>query len=295
MDMLAAARAAYLNPSPGDRSVLGLTKRYIAFAKTYYLDPNGQPTREVDNIERALAHLLEAIPDSDNPGQFVSYAETPAESFGPRDLVRVRNAMIARGLSRKVINQRVNTIRRAFKWAASQQMIPASTYHGLQTVAGLKAGRSGARETEPVRPIAEAWVRIAMKHMPPVLAAMVEFQLLTGMRPGEVCEITPCDVETGGAVWIYRPTRHKTKIHGHTREIPIGPKAQAVLAPYMAKLDAHCFSPAAADAQRRVERSAARTTPLSCGNRPGSNKRRNPMTKPGSKYETRTYRAAILT
>lgn len=49
---------------------------------------------------------------------------------------------------------------------------------------------------------------------------MVELQLLTGMRPGEVFMMRTCDVDTtAGALWTYTPSTHKTQHQGHTRQI----------------------------------------------------------------------------
>jgi integrase len=38
---------------------------------------------------------------------------------------------------------------------------------------------------------------------------MVELQLLSGMRPGEVIRLTPADIDFTGPVWVYRPSYHK--------------------------------------------------------------------------------------
>ena len=56
--------------------------------------------------------------------------------------------------------------------------------------------------------------------------AMVEVQLLTGMRPGEVCQLRPCDIDTAGPVWVFRPRQHKTRHRGEAaggRDRPEGP------------------------------------------------------------------------
>ena len=42
-----------------------------------------------------------------------------------------------------------------------------------------------------------------------------------------------------------------------------------------------------------AKRTAERRTPLSCGNRPGTNRKRSPKRKPGAKYSTDSYRRAI--
>ena len=68
------------------------------------------------------------------------------------------------------------------------------------------------------------------------------FWQLTGCRPAEVCLVRPCDVDTSGDVWIYRPELHKTEHHGRERIICIGPKGQDVLRPYLLRAEgAYCF------------------------------------------------------
>lgn len=55
------------------------------------------------------------------------YGFTRAAEFGPLALKTVRKAMADAGLSRGVCNARVNRVRRAFKWAASEELIPFAT------------------------------------------------------------------------------------------------------------------------------------------------------------------------
>ena len=59
------------------------------------------------------------------------------------------------------------------------------------------------------------------RYLPTVVADMVRFQRATGCRPGEVCIVRPCDVDTTGDVWSYRPQSHKTEHHGRQRVILI--------------------------------------------------------------------------
>ena len=72
-----------------------LVQAYLEFARGYYLDENKEPTLEVDNVKRALRHLIDVCPT------------LAAEEFGPLKLKQVRQAMIETGLSRGVVNQRV--------------------------------------------------------------------------------------------------------------------------------------------------------------------------------------------
>ena len=112
------------------------------------------------------------------------------------------------------------------------EMIPASVYQAVATVPGLKRGRTDARETEPVRPVAQADLEVLLQ-LSGQVAAMVQTQLLTGARPGEVCAMTTAAVDRTRPVWVYRPTQHKTLHHDHVREIRIGPKAQAIVRPFL--------------------------------------------------------------
>jgi hypothetical protein len=59
------------------------------------------------------------------------------------------------------------------------------------------------------------------------------------------------------------------------------------------RLDQFIFDPAKAMAEIRAARTAARTTPVSCGNKVGSNRKNVPQTKPGERYEPKTYRTAV--
>jgi integrase len=95
-------------------------------------------------------------------------------------------------------------------------------------------------------------------------------------------------------VWSYRPHRHKTEHHGRQRIVFIGPKAQHVVRPYLLREEsAYCFSPVESELKRRLLRHERRVTPLSCGNRPGTN--RNPERKrpPLDRYTTASYRRAV--
>jgi integrase len=130
-------------------------------------------------------------------------------------------------------------------------------------------------------------------HLSAHVSAMIQLQLLTGARPGEICSMRGCDIDTGGKLWIYRPHSHKAQHWGHERVIYLGPKARAIVEQYLKpNPQLHLFSPADAERARRQERSRRRKTPLSCGNRPGSNRKRNAK-EAGNSYTVASYRRAI--
>jgi integrase len=262
-----------------------VTETLAAFwkhAQTYYRHADGTPTQEVRNFKYALKPLRRL------------YGHTPACQFGPLALKAVRQTMIDAGLCRTYINRAVNRVRHVFKWAAENELVPGGVYHPLQAVAGLKAGRSDATESKPVRPVPAERVEATLPHASSQVAAMVRLQLLTGMRPGEVIVMRGSDLDRSGPVWFYRPEQHKGRHLGHERVVFVGPRAQEILKPFL-KPDpaADLFSPAEAEARRREALGRARRTPLFCGNRPGTNVKAKPRKKPGDHYSVISYAKAV--
>lgn len=222
------------------------------------------------------------------------YGRTPASKFGPLALQAVREAMIAKDSCRNQINKHVDRVKRMFKWATAQQMIPGDVYHALRCVDGLKRGRSKAREGRKVKPVSDIDVAATLKHLPQVVADMVQLQRLTGARPGEICSIRPGDINRQSDVWEYIPESHKTEHHDKLRAIFIGSKGQQILLPYLLRADdAYCFSPREADAKRRAAQHEARKVPVGSGNRPGSNRKAKPRRAPAEKYGNNSYGRAI--
>src|SRR5581483_6249733 len=85
---------------------------------------------------------------------------------------------------------------------------------------------------------------------------LVEFQRLTGCRPGEACALRRCDVDVSGPIWLYKPAHHKTAWRGKSRTIAIGPKAQELLRQFFTPdLHSYPFSPACAVEELNAERS----------------------------------------
>jgi integrase len=122
---------------------------------------------------------------------------------------------------------------------------------------------------------------------------MVAVQRLTGMRPGEVCMMRTCDLDTSGRAWLYTPESHKTEHHGRERRIYIGPQAQAILRMWLrADLTAYLFQPREAVEEHRAELRRSRKTPMTPSQAARTRKRR-PRKAPGERYDTDSYRRAI--
>ncbi len=125
---------------------------------------------------------------------------------------------------------------------------------------------------------------------------MVRIQRLTGCRPAEICILRPADS---------RSLRVHLVVHAEPAQDrapwsqPADPDwssgsgdSAAVPAPRTPRPTAS--RPTRQSRSRRAENHAARVTPMSCGNRPGTNRRASANDgSPASCYTTDSYRRAI--
>jgi integrase len=214
-----------------DLTISELIRDYMEHADQYYRKA-GEPTSEVKHLEHSF-HQLRPL-----------FGATLAKDFGPLALKAVRDAIIKTSVCRNVVNGRCRRIVRMFRWAVENEMVPGSVYHALQAVTGLRKGRCEVRESEPVKPVPEAFVEAILPHVSPPVAAILRLMRLTAMRPGEAARMRTCDIDTTGRVWVYTPNRHKTEHHGKTREVFLGPEAQEIVKPWLkTDLQAYLFSP----------------------------------------------------
>jgi integrase len=259
-----------------------MLRAWDQFVTQHYRDADGLPTNEQNNFRQAIAPLLE------------NHSHILAREFGPQGLKAVRQSMINRGWSRKWINLSVGRIKRLFRWAVSEELVPPAVLQGLQAVTGLSRGRTAAREAKPVQPVDDDVVEKTILHVTRHVAGMIRLQRLTGMRPGEVCRIRWCDIETTGEVWVYRPFKHKTAYQGKERAISLGPKAQALLRDFLTDdAAAFLFSPQRSVAEVNARRAATRKTKYYASRQKGQARRVNPKRVPGEKYTVCSYCYAV--
>lgn len=140
---LEASGAATLTARAGgsDRTVGEIMLAFPQWAQTYYKSPEGIPTGELDSIKRALRPLKDL------------YADTLATEFGPRALAVVREQMVTAKLCRSLVNKRIDRVKRMFKWATAEELVPVTVYQSLRALAGLRRRRSEAYEPEPIKPV----------------------------------------------------------------------------------------------------------------------------------------------
>src|SRR5262245_37885243 len=181
-------------------TLIGLWLAFWERARRHYRRRDGTPTSEIHNYRLAIRVTREL------------YGRTPVREFGPLALKAIRQRLVDAGLCRRVVNGRVARVRHVFKWGLGEQLVPAEVYTALTAVAGLQKGRTTARQPEPIGPVVEEHVRAVLPFVRPPVRGMIEVQLLTGMRPAEVCRLRLADIDRSRDVWVYGPPQHKTRL-----------------------------------------------------------------------------------
>ncbi len=217
-------------------------------------------------------------------------------------------------ISRKEINRRIDLIKRMFKWAVSEELVPASVFQALLTVRGLRRGHPGTYERPKVKPVPPQHVEAVLPFLCPQVAAMVRLQPLIGARETEICLMRGRDIDRSGPVWWYRidpneqpregqpANLHKTAhVEGQdgsasVKVLPIGPKAQAILKGWLRDdEDEFLFQPGEARKKKYEERREQRKTPLwpSHVAHQARKKKVKPRRAPRDHYDRHSYARAV--
>lgn len=256
--------AGYRLPVPENEvCVVEVALGYLDFYRVHYQDKEGNPSKTYHEVKSSLGVVLNL------------YGNIPAVKFGPVALRTVRQFWIDRNLSISTISSYVGHIKRAFKWAASNEMVSVSVYHSLTTLPGLRRGRGVGKDPVARTPAPLKDVESTLQHLPSPLRAALYLMLYTGARPTEILHLKRRDIDINGVVWTAIVREHKTSYRGKERRLFFGPRAQAVLRPFLLRSDdAYLFSPKEAQKERVQERRVG----------PG----RRPNQKPNAKITSRS-------
>jgi integrase len=205
-------------------SVAELRVRFLSWARATYRDDKGD-REEYRTLERSSLLLL---PDE--------FALIPAADFSRRHFHEIRDGLIQRRKARGTINNRMTRIKKIFTWAADRELIPFEAAARIKSIPNLKAGEQGVRERPAIKPVDQETVEKTLSFLTPNIQSFVRLLRLTGARCGELSQLRPCDIHPteDAEVLVFRPHRHKTEHHRHSREIYIGPQAREILTPLLA-------------------------------------------------------------
>lgn len=251
----------------GALDVAELCGAYAGYCFGVYVK-RGVPTNTARNAAKAGQLLVRS-----------GLADCPLAAFGPLRLLAFQAWLVSDTSldgrcqwSRRTINEYVRHIVRMFRWAGSRQLVDREGWQGLGSVDALRRGRPAGpglpvpREGRPRDTVPVERVDAVLAVAPPMLAAMIRLQTLTGMRPNEMLHLTPAAIaRTGdGGVWCYEvpPEANKTEHLGIERRVYLGRRAMDLLGPWRPDDPAdHFFDPRRAEDLRQASRRATRKSP----------------------------------
>ena len=239
------------------------------------------------------------------------YYDWSVDSLGPDELIDVRNSLIdykyiqgktSKKYLRRGINDTINWIPRIWAWGVGRTLVKESTLKGFNEVKPLRMGDQRVHDKVKRKRVTEEDFQKVIRSVNSVVSDMLKLLWHTGMRPYEVCEMRPYDILLDDPdCWLYIPGRditpvgqHKTTRYEQIKVIPLAGESQEILSSRIEKYDSeeYIFNPQ--DALKEIIRvkSENRKTPLSYGNKPGSNRKKNPMIQPRDHYDSNSLRKA---
>ena len=127
---------------PEDLTINELVLAYLRFTDGYYRK-NGKPTSDVRDICLSVRPLRQCSGSSRLGTSGLSIS---------KPFVRRSSTEVSAG------TRSTNGPDALFGWGVEEAIVPSQVHWGLKAVKGLKKGRSGVRESEPVKPVPDAFV-----------------------------------------------------------------------------------------------------------------------------------------
>jgi site-specific recombinase XerD len=222
----AQAEQEYFLLMAGIRPTADGHKVYIAELIEQYLDYQKKYGRITDRMKYSMRDLNRSI------GHYST------DQIHMAEVIRVREMMMMPSETghrhcRKEINRMMCECARCFKWAAAHELAPAEIHAKFCVLEPLKAGRCDAPERKAVSVVGLDAVRAVQGNVRVPVKAMIELQLLTGARPGEIVNLQVDMIDRTVDPWKCELTAHKTAHRGHKRVLFFGERAQEVLRPFL--------------------------------------------------------------
>jgi len=227
------------------------------------------------------------------------YGDFAVNEFSPKKLKAVRNQMVKAGtLCRNMVNDYTGRIVRIFSWGVEEELVESGIVTALREVKSLRKGEQGTFDNPPREEVPNDVIRRTLPFLSPTVAAMVQIQYLTGMRPSEIYRMVAGDIDRtrDSELWYYVPGSHKTERFIGKKAIPLGKPEQELIATYLMdkKPGAAVFSPRTAVAELNAERRRNRKTKMSPSQQERNRRRaKKPAVNIGEFYDHSSYRKAI--
>ena len=288
---------AIINPT-ARTSIKEFVTLYIQWCKNILGD--GPRGRKVDPLVERLQRLEKFL---------TPYLDWRVSEFGDAEVLAIQHAMAEhryqtkggrpKAYTRSGINRLINDLRKMWRWGLSYKITTDDRCSQIEHVRplrpGQQVGESVMRDNirRPMITLEEV-TKIA-EQLNPIRADILWLLWYTGARPGEVCQMRPVDIVKGDPdCWLYVPgsdvgpsSRHKTSYRGRVHVIPLAGPAKAILERRVTQWDSkeYVFQPAQSMQEWHGRQLLRRDTPLSTGNRPGTNRTGDSLIKPGACFK----------
>ena len=220
------------------------------------------------------------------------FGPEPLSSVGPLRVAQAQKYMAANGLTRQGVIKATGFVRQFFAWCVAQELCHPDQLARIRAMQSLRRGAIDAAEKPPLEMAPLEDVQAALVELSPTVQAMVRVQMLTGMRPAEVCSLSMGEIDrVSPGRWVYKPGHHKMAHIGRVRQIPLLPDAIQVLLPFVRMDGKPLFSPADAREAWEIAKRANRKSKVQPSQ--VDRHRPDPETSPGDQYRSDSYRKAI--
>lgn len=137
------------------------------------------------------------------------------------------------GKSRGTIKAYRHVILEALRYAEIRDLIPNGTYAAFQIIPLPR----NAKQPKRITPTCAEELDQIRESVGETVYDILRLEVLTGMRPGELLRLRPCDiVKMPSGVWQYVIYRHKTSGRTAAPLVKyIGPKAQEIMERYISE------------------------------------------------------------
>lgn len=88
-----------------------------------------------------------------------------------------------------------------FRFGVENEIVPVEVLTRLEAVSPLLAGRTEARDLPPRHAVDQADIDAVKKHVRPLVKDLIDLQLLTVSRSGELLGLTTAMIDRSGSVW----------------------------------------------------------------------------------------------
>lgn len=225
-DWLAAGGEKMVPRTREGTKIADLAAAYLVHVEKTYRK-RGRPTAEYRHTQAVCRPLGEL------------FADVPADEFGAKESRAVRDELLrGQTCSKSTIQSYGARLKAMFAWGELEGMVAEQTMLAVQAVRWFGRGVMARETPGRKQPVPRGDVNKTLPHAPPHVQAMVNLQLVTGMRVMEVSYLRANDIiDEKNGLWRYeaRDAANKLAHRGIPKVVYLGKKARKILRPWLKK------------------------------------------------------------